>query len=249
MTNPAQNDISLVATPTTLQTSAGGLIGIFLFMVGVWIFRRYFMNRNWRMTVIWTSALLAGAACLGLMTIYNTWGIGQDGWFFIITGTVIPDFIQGIAQVVSSLAVAEVAPSGGEAFTYEFLTSVMNCAIALNLNLGNIFVPIFSLGDITLEKYNSADAAQKNVYNTNMANATYLAAAINLAGLLIFIWFLPIDKQQTRAWLSEKGWHRPIVGCLGLGISVALFIFSTTVTFLTLFPETTCLQIAGGSGC
>jgi hypothetical protein len=249
MANPAQNDISLVATPTTLQTSVGGLVGIFLFMLGVLIFRRYFMNRNWRITIVWTSALLSAAACLGLMTIYDSWGIGQDGWFFIITGTVIPDFIQGIAQVVSSLAVAEIAPAGGEAFAYEFLTSVMNCSIALNLNLGNIFVSIFSLGDITLEKYISADVAQKNVYNATMAYATYAAAAINVAGFLVFIWFLPTNKQQTRTWLSEKGWHRPIVGYLGLGISVALFIFATSVSFLSLFPETMCLQIAGGSGC
>lgn len=248
LANPANNDISLIATPTTLQNSVGGLLGNLFFMAGVVAFRRYFMNRNWRFTLFWTSSLLVLTGLLGLMTIYNTWGIGQDGWFYTLTG-VIPEFIVGIAQVLTSLAIAEISPSGGEAFTYEFITTLHNCAIALNMNLSNIFVPVFSLGDISLEKYQSATYREKEVYNSNMADATYLTLGINVAGLLLFMWLLPKDRYQTLEWLSDKAWHRPSVACLGLGIAVAAFAFSTLASFLSLFPETMCLKIAGGDGC
>jgi len=33
------------------------------------------------------------------------------------------------------------------------------------------------------------------------------------------------------------------------GIAVAAFAFSTLASFLSLFPETMCLKIAGGDGC
>eukprot|EP00928_Gymnodinium_smaydae_P035810 TRINITY_DN25134_c0_g1_i1.p1 TRINITY_DN25134_c0_g1~~TRINITY_DN25134_c0_g1_i1.p1 ORF type:complete len:561 (+),score=75.81 TRINITY_DN25134_c0_g1_i1:49-1731(+) len=248
MGNPASNVISLIATPTTLQTSVGGLLGNLFFMGGVLLFRRYFLNRNWRFTLIWTTAFLIVVSLLALMTIYNTWGVGQDGWFFILTGT-IPDFIAGIAQVLSSLAVAEISPSGAEAFTYEFFSTIHNCAIALNINFSNLFVPVFALGDISLENYITADAAQKQSYNTNMANATYVSLGINVAGLLACMWMLPKDKRETHKWLSDKMWHKPSVACIGLSVATATFLFSTVASFLSLFPGTMCMQIAGGSGC
>eukprot|EP00438_Fugacium_kawagutii_P015177 Skav227602 [mRNA] locus=scaffold1141:353819:355849:+ [translate_table: standard] len=135
------------------------------------------MNRNWRMTFVWTAAILALNNGFQLMVIYNVpwitlvaleshcmplprietcrrfgfdvgsseaWGVGQDGWFYAF-GSNILMIIQGIAQVLSSLAVVEISPSGYEA-------SVM---------------------------------------------------AVNLAGALTFCWFLPQQKEQCKDWAED----------------------------------------------
>merc|ERR1719436_2067827 len=87
--------------------------------------------------------------------IFNTWGIGQTGWFYAF-GTNIMLLVQGVQQVLSSLAVIEISPAGFEATVYEFLISVGNSGISLNANLMNVFVPIFGLHDFTSTTYKHA---------------------------------------------------------------------------------------------
>jgi len=183
-----------------------------------------------------------------LLVIYNAWGVGQNGWFYMMSGT-LPSVIAGIQQVLTSLAVAEISPAGSEATLYEFLVTCHNSAIALSSNLMNIFLPVFNLNEINGSVYDAADSALRSIYNSDMAGATYLTAVVNIVGVLVFMWFQPIDKAQCKEWLEDKRWHRPAVGILSLSIAVACFGFSTLVSFLSLFPETNCLAIAGGRGC
>merc|ERR1719188_915097 len=98
--NPGQNVIAQIAAPSTLQSSVGNVVGNALFMLGVWIFRAYFMSVNWRLTFVWTTMLLALQCGFQLLVIFDAWGIGQDGWFYAF-GYNILQLIQGIAQVLS----------------------------------------------------------------------------------------------------------------------------------------------------
>merc|ERR1719240_1233535 len=113
--------------------------------------------------------------CLQLMIIFNVWGVGQSGWFYAF-GSNIMLLIQGVQQVLSSLAVIEVSPPGFEASVYEFLISVGNSGISLNANLMNIFVPLFHLNGINGVSYENAkkhDPALHAHYNSQLASATY----------------------------------------------------------------------------
>merc|ERR1719163_2317146 len=105
------------------------------------------MNKNWRLTFIWTALLIAGNGGLQLMMIFNTGGFGQTGWFYAF-GTNIMLLIQGVQQVLSSLAVIEISPPGFEASIYEFLISVGNSGISLNGNIMNFLLPVFNLNGI-----------------------------------------------------------------------------------------------------
>lgn len=250
LSNPAANIIASIATPSTLQNSLGTFAGNVLFLIGVWIFRKYFMNTNWRVTFVWTTILLGTNCGFQLLVIYNAWGIGQSGWFYAF-GNNLLNLIQGIAQVLSSLAVAEIAPAGSEACLYEFLTTMHNSGITLNANLQNIFVPIFHLSDIAGNYFPSSGNPNPPdaVYNKNMANATYFTLAMNLIGALIFCSFLPKDKPQCHAWREESRWRRGYVGGFNLLIAGSALFFSLVVSMLSAFPATACLQIAGGNGC
>merc|ERR1712146_547882 len=50
--NPASTAVSSIIVPTPILLSVSGLLGQLLFILGVWIFRRYFMARNWRFTSV-----------------------------------------------------------------------------------------------------------------------------------------------------------------------------------------------------
>lgn len=248
MQNPAANIVADIAAPTTAQNSIGAAIGNLLFILGVWIFRAFFMNRNWRVTLVWTTFLGLTALGFNFMVIYDAWGVGQDGWFYALSGA-LPSLIQGIGQVLSSLAVAEISPHGSEATTFEFIISVNNAALALNFDLQNIFTPIFELGDINLRSYSAANDSMRNEFNSRMAEATWLTMGINVGSVLIFMWLLPPDIATCKAWLKDEQWRKLSIGLITVGIATFCFIFSVADAFLALFPSTSCLMIAGGDGC
>jgi len=243
--NPAAQIISDIAKPTVLQTSLGTFFGNVLFLAGVWIFRTYFMNKNWRITFAWTSALLALQHIFELVVIYNVGGIGQNGWFYAF-GNCILNIIQGISQVLSSLAVVEISPAGHEAAVYEFLTTMFNAGITLSANIQNILVPMFKLNEVAAATYN---AATKDEYNSRMANATYCVIVVNVVGTLIFMWLQPKNKAQCKDWLEAPRWKKCGVGALSLVIGIVAMLFALTVSFLSMFPSTNCLKLAGGPGC
>jgi len=251
LTNPASNNIANIAQPTTLQFSLGSIFGSLLFLLGVACFKRYFMNTNWRLTFIWTSLLVVGQCGIQLLVIYNAWGVGQDGWFFVF-GSNILLFIQGIGQVLSSLATAEIAPPGLEATIYESLTSISNGAITLNTNIQNLFVPVFNLNGVSASTYfpcPSNPNPDQAKMNQDMANATYFTIVVNIAATLIFCVFFPKSKAQTREWRDDNWWHTRTVGFTGAILGAGGFAFAIIVSFLSLFPSTMCLKIAGGEGC
>jgi len=245
--NPGMNVIANIVAPSTFQVSVGTFIGNMLFLVGVWIFRTYCMNKNWRITFIWTAMLLATNGTFQLIMISNTWGFGQTGWFYAF-GSNILLLVQGVQQVLSSLAVIEVSPPGFEASVYEFLTSMGNSGIALNTNLQNIFLPIFHLNGIA-PNYHKVDPTgpEHQHYNNLLNAATYFTIAVNGLAALTFCWFLPTGKQQCREWLTK--WHHTGIGIWNLSFGGGVLFFSLTVSVLSALPATSCLQIAGGAGC
>jgi hypothetical protein len=245
--NPGLFVIASIVAPSTFQQSIGTLIGNSLFLLGVWLFRKYFMNKNWRFTFVWTALLLATNGCLQLMMIFNTGGFGQTGWFYAF-GSNIMLLVQGVQQVLSSLSVIEISPPGFEASIYEFLISVGNSGIALNSNIMNLLLPVFDLNGISPRThYDAVDSATRDLYNSRMASATYFTIAVNASAALVFCWFLPKGKQQCHEWLAK--WRRPATGVFNLSVGWVVLLFSLTISMLSAIPSTCCLKIAGGKGC
>merc|ERR1712039_577815 len=112
------------------------------------------------------------SAALQLCIIWDAWGVGQTGWFYVLGGNMI-QFIQGIAQLLTSLATAELAPPGLESTVYETLISFTNGASTLGQNFLNMLIPVFHLGDINAGTYFPCPTnpnPPQDEMNRNMAN-------------------------------------------------------------------------------
>merc|ERR1712224_52580 len=188
LVNPANSQIGSIARPTNIQNGLGAFIGNLCFVGGVWIFRKFFLHRSWRSIMLMTQTLLSICSALAVMIVYDTWGISRNGWFYMMQSNV-PNFIQGIGQVVSSLAAVEVSPSGLEATIYELMTSANNGGIALSTSLQTTFGHLFKLDSINSETF--FQPAHQQEYANRLAAATLFCLAMNLAGSIIFVWFLP----------------------------------------------------------
>jgi len=248
--NPAQNAITEIANPSPAQISIGNLTGQVLFLIGVSIFRTYFMDKNWRITFCWTTVMLSLNQVFMIMIIYNSFGIGRNGWFFAL-GNNLLNIVQGITQVLSSLAIVEISPPGHEASVYEFLTTMHNAGITLNQNLGNAFMSMLGVSSFDPEAYNKAGpgSAYQDMYNSRMANATWLTMVFNIVGALIVMWFCPKNKVHTREWLENRWWHTVSVGLVCAVVGGCALAISLIASIFPLIPATACLKIVGGKGC
>lgn len=242
MQNPAMNIISSIASPSTLQNGLGAAAGNIMFVLGVWAYRTFWLNTNWRSTFLWTTLLTALNTGFQFLVIYNAWGVGQNGWFYGF-GSQVTLFVQGVQQVLGSQAMAEFSPAGYEASVYEFVMTINNAGISLGANLQNVFVPVFSLNSISTATYTPSQD------NPRLAGASYLTLGVNIVSALIVMWCMPKSQSETREWAKDLRWQRVSVGVAGLVTFSGAFIFSTLVSFLSIFPETNCLKIAGGDGC
>jgi len=110
------------------------------------------MAKNWRFTLFMTQAFVGIVSAMAIMIVYNSFGISQNGWFFMFQNNV-PMLIQGIGQVVCSLAVVEISPPGLEATIYELLTSATNGAISLSTTLQTSFGIMFGVDEIDYNNF------------------------------------------------------------------------------------------------
>merc|ERR1712137_1217911 len=85
--NPASAALSSIVQPTPLLLSLAAILSKVLFIIGVWLFRRFFMSRNWRFTCAWTHGMTALDAIFTFAIVYNWAGIGQTGAFYCFGDT------------------------------------------------------------------------------------------------------------------------------------------------------------------
>lgn len=223
MVNPANAPIQSICHPSNFQSGIGALLGNIFFVVGVYIFRQCFLNKNWRFTLFMTQAFTAVCSALAVMAVYNVGGFSQNGWFYMLQSSV-PLLIQGIGQVVSSLAVVEVSPAGLEATVYELLISASNGAISLAVALQTAFGDMFKLGPINYSTFH--DPSTHSKYERLLAEATFFCLAVNVAGAAIFMWCLPTGPAMCKEWLNNKRWHQWKAAALNTLIFVVPFVYA-----------------------
>lgn len=233
--SPAFQAIANIVTPTTLQQSIGNIFSWGLFSCGVWIFRKFFMNSNWRFTLVWTNCLAILNAAINFAIIYDWGGVCQNPWFYTF-GTQILSITVGIAQVLSSLAVVEISPPGLEATVYELLTTVHNGAITLTGVMTEKMITPLHIDEITNK---TTYLANQEYFNSQMGIATWITMAFILFGTFGFMWFMPKNKDECRRWRDTTGcWESTGMGLLNIAMAIVPCGYSITSTIMTLIsPE------------
>lgn len=242
MGNPALSLIQMIAQPSNFVNSIGVVAGNIFLVIGIWMFKRYLMGYNWRFTLLWTHGLVSLSAIMNIMIVWNTWG-AQDQWFYTIQNSV-PSVLQGMYFLLTQLATAEISPPGLEATYYELMLSSSCGAMAMGVALQNTFVPAFDLAPITPTSWSQNNCPAKlpgepaavcESYQTHMATATWITLAINCAGAVVFMWFLPKNAQQCRDWQAKESWRTTTVGVLNFVIYFGPWLYGMILMFQSTF--------------
>jgi hypothetical protein len=232
---------------TQLQNGFDQMSKYAVLVAAIYIFKNHMLQYNWRWMQLGSNVLFSTFGLLWLAVIYDVAGL-QNGWFSIFID-VDEAFASGLTQVLFSMAVIEVAEPGLEATTYEFLISCNNAAMTLSSTLSTQLQTPFGVQAIA-----RGDPGTDEAYcgcprdNDPMMRYTWAIFAIEVLGTVAFVWFLPRQKDHcheirdtggssaTRAWICA--------------VTVTLCIcYSATVSTMQIFPSTSCLKFAGGTGC
>lgn len=216
------------------------LVSLLVFAYSLHQVKKHFLNYSWRKMLLLTGIILNVLdAALTLLTTYD---VVRNQYFYL--GEQILDEIPAAANfVVGTFIVVEMADKGNEGLTYGLFTTVSNLGSPFSRAIGNQIFGLFrpNLSDADNYKLDTLE------FRHTVARSFLLSYAFSFASFFLLV-LLPSQKQEAQR--RKREWSRhPAFGYITTGLVLFAFIYAMTVNFMTMVPETACLELVGGSGC
>jgi len=206
-------------------------------MLGIMATSKWGLQWNWRwMIVIACSLYVIIDATTNLLIVWNVY---RSQWFWL-GPPIVAQLPNGFGYMVSMLVIVELVGEGNEGAMYGLMTTLAGIASpfanTLTLIIDNPF-------NITNERVQTDDSSVRWDITYTMIIA-YCATICSW----IFLLLLPKQKHQTQELLRTGGSSRWLGGITIFYLSFSL-IWAVMTNIMAIFDSTSCLVIAGGSGC
>ncbi|CAI5737762.1 unnamed protein product [Hyaloperonospora brassicae] len=228
---------SYIVRVTPINSTISDILGSVLFLAGIMITSKWGLHWNWRYMIIFTGGLVLLVD--GIATFITVWDVFRSQWLWLG----LPLTVQlpaGVAFVISGFVVVELSGVGNEGVVFGLVTMVANLsspfASALTLMLDQPF-------DLTTERIQADDAAVR----MDISYAVIIMYAMSIFSW-VFLVFLPPQKEETQELLRTSGSSK-VMGALTVAYLTFAFLWSLATNTMAMFDSTSCLFIAGGSGC
>jgi hypothetical protein len=244
---------------TQMQAGIDSMTSYLALVAAIWIFKKYMLGVNWRYTQ-WFSCTISLLFGLLWIPAYHPGSGVMNAWYTIFID-LDRSFVSGLAQVLYSLSVIELAQPGLEATTYELIVTVGNACLTVSNIIGTqILVPANAIGCQLLD-YSKCAADSVSITSisgfiatdgpSRYTNYTWIIFAVNIVNASIWVWFLPRSIAHCAEWKAEgiaKG-NSQIRGYIASGMCLVMVAYGLICAVLLLDPKTSCLKIVGGNGC
>jgi len=221
-----------------LNSGIASMLTAVLTMGGVWVVKKYGLRWNWRYIII--VCQLCVVFIDAFPTLFTIWDVHRSQWFWL-----------GVPLV------AEVPAAAGDYVTQLFMIEVENqkgfeaTLLGLGVTTQSVGTPFATVITKTVDGYFDIGRTfieQDTHYVRSQVTYTYLIAyAFNLLSV-VFVFYLPKQKEEVHKMQREdrksKFW-----GILTMAYLVFSLAWTLMTNILSLFDSTSCLRIAGGSGC
>ncbi|KAG6616047.1 Glyceraldehyde-3-phosphate dehydrogenase [Phytophthora cinnamomi] len=222
---------------TPINSTLSDILGNLLFAAGIMITSKWGLHWNWRWMTVFTGIVVIAVDCT--VSLLVIWDVFRSQWFWLGPPIAV-QLPYGVGWIISSFCVVELAQVGNEAAVYGLVTTVSNVAMPF---ASSLTLAIDGPFNVTNERVQTDDHSVRS-------DITY--TIIIMYSMTIFSWvflfLLPPQKEETQE-LIRKGGHSKLIG----GITVCYLMFSILWSIMTnimaMFPSTSCLIIAGGTGC
>jgi len=222
---------------TPINNTLSEIFGNLLFMAGIMITSKWGLRWNWRFMIVFTGLFVMLVD--GFTTFITIWDVFRSQWFWLG----LPVAVQlpyGVGFVISSFVIVELSGVGNEGVVYGLITMVYNLASPFATAMTLVIDQPF---DLTTERIQADDKSIR----TDLSYAVIIMYAMT-AFSWVFLVFLPRQKEETQELLRTGGSSK-IMGGLTVAYLTFAFFWSLMTNIMAMFDSTSCLIIAGGSGC
>ncbi len=244
---------------TQMQAVIDALTSYLALVTAVWIFKRYLLAVNWRYTQ-WGSCFIS--LLVGLMWIpaYHPNSGVMNPWYTIFVD-LDGSFVSGLAQVLYSLSVIELAQPGLEATTYELLVTVGNASLTISSIIGTQLLAEANSIGCQLDDYTQCPPDSVSIISreafvatdgpSRYTNYNWMVFGVSAINASIWVWFLPRNIAQCAEWKAEgqKKGNSKTRGIVAATLCVLMVGYGFICAVLLLNPKTSCLKFVGGTGC
>ncbi|KAG2786466.1 hypothetical protein PC129_g15648 [Phytophthora cactorum] len=225
------------AQVTPLNQKIMTIVGNGIFAVTLYCTAKFGLQWSWRkMHAITIVSVTVMDLIVNMLT---TWDVVRNQWFWL--GVPVAEALpNGIAFVIATFVMVELAGDGNEGAVYGLVGSISNIAIPLASTL-------------TKAVNNNFDVTNEDIVEDSRHvrwEVTYVLIirySINLAGLL-FLPLLPRQKAETQH-LKRFGGSSRFMGLLTVTYFAISLCWTVIINIMSIYPSTSCLRVAGGTGC
>ncbi|KDO28883.1 hypothetical protein SPRG_05754 [Saprolegnia parasitica CBS 223.65] len=233
---PGSPMASVWAEVEPLNDALSGVLSYLIMTLVMAAVGKWGLHWNWR----WVIALGTIGIILidGIVIFVTIWDVFRNQWFF--TGVPLADNVPaGIRFIVATYCAVEIADIGNEGATYGLVTTISNLASPF---ASVIYKLIDSYFDVSMDQM----AVDDNHVRWEVTYCYFISYACKLAALG-WLFLLPPQKEAMQE-LKKRGQTSKLAGALLVIVFFLALTFSVTTNFLSVYPSTKCLRVAGGKG-
>uniref|UniRef100_K3X7G1 Transmembrane protein n=1 Tax=Globisporangium ultimum (strain ATCC 200006 / CBS 805.95 / DAOM BR144) TaxID=431595 RepID=K3X7G1_GLOUD len=222
---------------TPVNNSISSCISLLVASASYYSVKKYGLGWSWRSMVVLTQVLVV--VIDSIPTFLTIWDVYRAQWFWL-GGPILETIPDCIGFVISSFAVFEIIDVGNEAAVYGLMMVVSSLASPFSTVLTKNVDANF---DIDYEFLQMDDSHAR----TEVTYAYLIAYGFKLFSL-VFLVLLPSQKAATQE-LKRTGGKSKFFGNFTIFYLVFAFCWSLMTNVMSFSESTSCLKIAGGSGC
>uniref|UniRef100_H3GRC9 Major facilitator superfamily (MFS) profile domain-containing protein n=1 Tax=Phytophthora ramorum TaxID=164328 RepID=H3GRC9_PHYRM len=222
---------------TPINSTISDILGNLLFMFGIMVTSKWGLHWSWRGMIVFTGVFVM--AIDGICTFITIWDVFRSQWFWLG----LPIAVQvpyGVGWMISNFVIVELSGIGNEGAVYGLITATHNVASPFATTLTLLIDQPFNL---TTERIQVDDHSIR-------ADITYVVVIMYVMTVFswVFLVLLPKQKEATQE-LVRTGGSNKIIGGITVFYLIFALIWSVMTNIMAMFDSTSCLVIAGGSGC
>ncbi|KAG7385855.1 hypothetical protein PHYPSEUDO_001006 [Phytophthora pseudosyringae] len=222
---------------TPINSTLSDILSNLLFAAGIMITSKWGLHWNWRLMIVLTGVIVMVVDCA--CSLITVWDVFRSQWFWLGPPIAV-ELPYGIGWIISTFVTVELAGLGNEGAVYGLITTVSNIASPFATTLTLLIDGPFNITNVRVQTDDHSIRADISYTIIIMYAMTIFSWA--------FLFLLPKQKADTQE-LVRRGGHSKLLG--GVTVSYLLFslVWSIMTNIMAIFDSTSCLIIAGGTGC
>ncbi|KDO29772.1 hypothetical protein SPRG_19691 [Saprolegnia parasitica CBS 223.65] len=225
------------ANVTNLQSQIQAMAYAGILSMVVAIIGKYGTHWNWRVVVVSTTlSVVAIDSVVQFCTIFNVW----RSPYFYLGAPLVESVPLGIQYIVTTFLIAEVAGVGNEGMMVGLFMTTFNLPSTVGPVLANMLYASFEV-DATSITADSMATRYQVAYSYLVYYAAMLLSCVTVV-------LLPPQKAELHQLQRDAGSYPRVATAVCIFIAV-MFVTAVTGSVLSMYPSTSCLLLAGGSGC